>query len=68
MIRMTPGEKLTPSPEEISAGDVIRCKGRGAVVVQAPGIAVDGSFGLEVTTDPDGSVVATCDPGPRPNA
>jgi hypothetical protein len=60
-----PGETLTLSADEVHRDDLYRCPGKGGVNgTPAPGRGVGGSGGFSVATDDDGTVTASCEPGP----
>ena len=68
VIVIEPGDRVTFAPDEVDVGDVIECRGKGGVTVPEPGVGVGSSAGVEAETREDGSVVATCEPGPPGNA
>jgi hypothetical protein len=60
-----PGETLTLSADEVRPDDLYRCPGKGGVNgTPDPGHGVGGSGGFSVATDDDGTVTASCEPGP----
>ena len=64
-----PGETLTLTADETGPDDVYRCPGKGGVIgTPDRGRGVGGSGGLSVETAMDGTVRATCEPGPPGNA
>jgi len=63
-----PGETLTLSADEVGPDDLYRCPGKGGVNgTPDPGNRVGGSGGLSVSTEQDGTVTVTCEPGPPGN-
>lgn len=68
VVRIEPGERVVFGPGEVAEGDIIRCRGKGGVTVQPPGFGAGSSGGIDAETRLDGSVVATCEPGPPADA
>lgn len=63
-----PGETLTLTADEVHADDLYRCPGKGGVNgTPPPGHGVGGSGGFSVVTQEDGTVTASCEPGPPGN-
>ena len=60
-----PGETLTLPAGAAHPDDLYRCPGKGGVNgTPDPGHGVGGSGGFGVETAADGTVTATCEPGP----
>ena len=63
-----PGQRLVLSADEVRTDDVFRCPQEGGVIGTPPlDHGVGGSGGLSVRTESDGTVVASCEPGPPGN-
>jgi hypothetical protein len=62
------GQTLSLRSDEVHPDDDYRCTGKGGVDgTPPPGTGVSNSAGLTVATDADGTVTATCEPGPPGN-
>jgi hypothetical protein len=63
-----PGETLRLSADEVLPEDRWRCTGKGGVNgTPEPGRGVANSGGFQVETAADGTVTASCEPGPGGN-
>jgi hypothetical protein len=63
-----PGHRLVLSAEQVVPDDRYRCPGKGGVNgTPEPNHGVGGSGGLSVETRADGTVIASCEPGPPGN-
>ena len=64
-----PGQTRTWLAEHVGPLDQYRCPGKGGVNgTPDPGTSVSNSAGLTIETAEDGTVTATCEPGPPGNA
>jgi len=62
------GASRTFQPQQLTPEDRFQCSdGGGTVGVPAPGSGVGNSSGISASTNVDGSVTVTCDPGPPGN-
>jgi hypothetical protein len=63
-----PGQRIVLSADEVLPDDRYECPRKGGVIGTPPrGHGVGGSGGISVETRPDGTVIASCEPGPPGN-